>query len=115
MLPILRPHYPTGRFRKWKVLTVKRSQANSLATTNYAGASQQVGDSDTQPGQGGVVRGTEPELTEGWRQNHAWQIDAQPWQGVGQAAHYTHGETEAQRKAGLCQNVVEQSGTENKP
>lgn len=50
------------------MLTVKRSQANSLATTNYAGESQQVGNSDTQRGQGGVVGGTGPELTEDWKQ-----------------------------------------------
>lgn len=56
------------------MLTVKRSQANSLATANYAGESQQVGNSDTQHGQGGVVGGTRPELTEDWKQTRASQM-----------------------------------------
>lgn len=48
------------------------------------------------------MRGTGPELAEGWRQEHALTA-AQHWQEVGQAVHYTHGETEAQRRADLCQ------------
>lgn len=84
------------------MLTVKRSQANSLATTNYAGESQQVGNSDTQCGQGGVVGGTRPELTEDWKQTCASQMlsKGREW---GKWLIIHRGETEAQRRAGPCQ------------
>lgn len=61
------------------MLTVRRSQVNSLATTNYRGVSRW--ETGTQQGQGGVGGGTRAELTEDWRQKLASQMlkDGREW------------------------------------